>query len=288
MRFSSSKILTAIVAATLPLAATAYAQNAPKSEPVRIAFVGDSMADGLWQGVTRTIAKNSCLKAMIETHRFGQNGTGLTRLDKFNWPREVLNIGKRQKVDIYVVSVGLNDRNPIVDPAGKGAQYLSAEWPDAYRDKISTLLNNATSMKASVVWLGIPSLRDSASDKEAKEKNALYAETIKGLNDPSVRYVEPWRIKPEGEDPFATYGPGEDGKLIALRTADGSHFTPAGYDLLGAYLYPKIAESLRQRGVDVEKLCPAKSDANPDTKVDGKQDAKPEQKPERKPEAKPQ
>lgn len=270
MLLFQSKQFPLLFAATISLAVIAQAQNAPKQEPVRIAFVGDSMADGLWQGVTRVIAKNACLKALIDTQRFGQNGTGLTRLDKFNWPREVLSIGKRYKADIYVVSVGLNDRNPIIDPDGRDAQYKSEAWPEVYRDKIDKLLKSATSMKASVVWLGIPSLRDAASEKEAKEKNTLYAEAIKALNDPSVRYVEPWRIKPEGDDPFATYGPGEDGKLIALRTADGSHFTPAGYDLLGAYLFPKIVESLRQRGVDAEKLCPAKNDANPDTKADAK------------------
>jgi len=270
MNIFQSKQLPVLFAAVLSLASIAQAQNATKPEPVRIAFVGDSMADGLWQGVTRTIAKNSCLKALVETHRFGQNGTGLTRLDKFNWPREVLTIGKRYKIDMFVVSMGLNDRNPIVDPAGKNAQYRSNEWPEVYREKIETLLKNAVSLKASVVWLGIPSLRDAGAEKEAREKNALYAEAVKALSDPSVRYVDPWRIKQEGEDPFATYGPGEDGKLVALRTSDGSHFTPAGYDILGAYLYPKIVESLRQRGVDVEKLCPAKNDANPDTKTEAK------------------
>jgi len=266
MRVFQSKQFPVLFAAVFALAVVAQAQNAPKPDPIRIAFVGDSMADGLWQGVTRTIAKNSCLKAFIDTQRFGQNGTGLTRLDKFNWPRELVAIDKRYKAQIYVVSVGLNDRNPIHDPEGSDAQYRSKEWPDVYRDKVEKMIKSATGMKASVVWLGIPSLRDTASDKEAKEKNELYAAAIKALNDPSVRYVEPWRIKPEGDDPFSTYGPGEDGKLIALRTADGSHFTPAGYDLLGAYLYPKIVESLRQRGVDVDKLCPAKSEANPDTK----------------------
>ena len=266
MRFFQSRQLPVLFVVALWLSVAAQAQNAPKPEPIRIAFVGDSMADGLWQGVTRTIAKNACLKALIDTERFGKNGTGLTRLDKFNWPRELVAIDKRYKAQIYVVSVGLNDRNPIHDPDGKGAQYRSKEWPDVYREKIDKLLKSATGMKASVVWLGIPSLRDGPSDQEAKEKNELYAAAISALKDPSVRYVEPWRIKPEGDDPFSTYGPGEDGKLIALRTADGSHFTPAGYDLLGAYLYPKIVESLRQRGVDIDKLCPAKSEANPDTK----------------------
>lgn len=270
MRFISSRNFPVLFAVALSLAVVAQAQNAPAPEPIRIAFVGDSMADGLWQGVTRTIAKNSCLKPLIDTQRFGQNGTGLTRLDKYNWPREVLAIGKRYKADLYVVSMGLNDRNPILDPDGRNAQYRSAEWPEVYREKVERLLKNATSMKASVVWLGIPSLRDAASDKEAKEKNVLYAAAVAALNEPSIRYVDPWRIKPEGDDPFSTYGPGEDGKLIALRTPDGSHFTPAGYDLLGAYLYPKIVESLRQRGVDVEKLCPAKNEANPDTKTGAK------------------
>lgn len=270
MRFLPSKQFPVLIAAALSLGVAAHAQNGPKPEPVRIAFIGDSMADGLWQGVTRTIAKNACLKPLIETQRFGQNGTGLTRLDKFNWPREVLSIGNRYKADIYIVSMGLNDRNPIYDPDGRNAQYRSEAWPEVYREKIERLLKNATSMKASVIWLGIPSLRDTGADKEAKEKNALYAEAIKNLNDPAVRFVEPWRVKPEGDDPFATYGPGEDGKLIALRTADGSHFTPAGYDILGAYLFPKIVETLRQRGIDVEKLCPAKNDANPGTKAEAK------------------
>jgi hypothetical protein len=274
MRVFRSKQFPVLFAAVISLAVTAHAQIAPtpKQEPIRIAFVGDSMADGLRQGVARTIAKNSCLKSLIDTERFGKNGTGLTRLDKFNWPRELLAIGKRYKADIYVISVGLNDRNPIHDPDGRNAQYNSREWPEVYRDKIDKMLKSATGMKAGVVWLGIPSLRDSNADKEAKQKNALYAAAIVGLNDPSVRYIEPWRIKTDGEDPFSTYGPGEDGNLIALRTPDGSHFTPAGYDLLGAYLYPKIVETLRQRGIDIDKLCPAKSEANPDTKSGVKPD----------------
>lgn len=269
MHFFRSRQFPVLFAALMAFAVVAQAQNT-RPEPVRIAFVGDSMADGLWQGVTRHIAKNACLKAAIDTERFGKNGTGLTRLDKFNWPRELLNIGKRYKADLYVISMGLNDRNPIYDPDGKNAQIYSPEWPGAYRTIVERMVRNATSMKASVVWLGIPVLRDKGADKEAKEKNAIYAETIKALNEPSVRYVEPWRIKPEAEEVFSTYGPDEKGTLIALRAPDGSHFTPAGYDMLGTYLYPKIVESLRQRGIDVDKLCPVKDEANPGTRSEVK------------------
>lgn len=270
MRLFHSRQFPVLFAVAMAFVVVAQAQNTPKPEPIRIAFVGDSMADGLWQGVTRYIQRDPCRKALIDTRTFAKNGTGLTRLDKFNWPRELLAIDQRYKAQLYVISMGLNDRNPIYDPDGRNAQFNAKEWPEVYREKIDKLLQSAISMKASVVWLGIPSLRDPAADKEAKEKNALYAAAIAALNDPSIRYVEPWRIRPEGDDPFATYGPGENGTLIALRTADGSHFTPAGYDLLGAYLYPKIVESLRQRGIDLDKLCPAKDEANPGTKSDVK------------------
>jgi hypothetical protein len=267
MRFFQFRQLPVFFAALMVFAAPAQAQSA-KSEPIRIAFVGDSMADGLWQGVTRHIARNACLKSAIDTERFGKNGTGLTRLDKFNWPREVLSIGQRYKADVYVISTGLNDRNPIYDPDGKNAQIYSKEWPETYRAIVERMAKNATSMKASVIWLGIPALRDTTADKEARAKNAIYAEALKALNDPGVRYVEPWRLKPEGDDVFATYGPDEKGSLIALRAPDGSHFTPAGYDMLGAYLYPKIVETLRQRGIDIGKLCPAKEEPNPGMKPD--------------------
>ncbi len=248
------------------LGAGVIASYAQKPEQIRIAFVGDSMADGLWQGVTRHIARNSCLKERIDTERFGRNGTGLTRLDKFHWPRELLGIGSRYRPDLVVITVGLNDRNPIYDPDGGNAQIYSKEWPETYREKISKMLKSATAMKANVLWVGIPVLRDEKPDQEAKEKNGHYAAVIGALNNPSVRYVEPWRLKREGEDTFSTYGPDEKGALIALRASDGTHFTPAGYDMVGSYLYPKIVESLRQRGVDLDKLCPAKAEVKDETK----------------------
>jgi hypothetical protein len=270
MRAFASRYLPLVFTAAVSFAVFAQAQNAPKQEQIRIAFIGDSMANGLWQGVTRHIAKNPCLKALIDTERFGRNGTGLTRLDKFNWPREVISISNSYRPQLYIITMGLNDRNPIRDPDGKSAQIYSKEWPEVYAEKIDKMLKSAVDMKASVLWLGIPALRDTKADQEARDKNNLYDVTIASRANPSIRYVQPWQIKPEDQnEAFSTYGPDEKGSLIAIRTADGTHFTPAGYDIVGAYLFPKIAESLKQRGIDLEKLCPP-GEANPATKSDVK------------------
>ena len=58
------------------------AQAEPKA---KIAFVGDSTADGLWGGVTRLVPHDSCLKGNVELGRFAKNSTGLTRPDRFDW-----------------------------------------------------------------------------------------------------------------------------------------------------------------------------------------------------------
>src|ERR1700740_558527 len=56
------------------------ARAVPANE-IRIAFIGDSMSDGIWGGIVRATAKENCLKFTFG--RYGENGTGLTWTDMF-------------------------------------------------------------------------------------------------------------------------------------------------------------------------------------------------------------
>ena len=102
----------AIFAAAL-LAGSDFAAAAPA--PIRIAFVGNSMADGLWGAMFRRLGKDKCLAERLKLTRHGKNGTGLTRLDQFNWPAEVATLAEVPGVDLFVGSFGINDRQPIVE-----------------------------------------------------------------------------------------------------------------------------------------------------------------------------
>src|SRR5262245_17833775 len=73
-----------LAAGTAATAQTAPANPDPK---VKIAFVGDSLADGIWGGTAALAPRNACLKG-VELGRFAKNSTGLTRPDKFSWPDE--------------------------------------------------------------------------------------------------------------------------------------------------------------------------------------------------------
>src|SRR6202030_4383244 len=108
-----------ILSLILPLAATpcraAAAAVAEASSKIKIAFAGDSIVDNYWSGIGRIIDANQCLKNTVELGRFAKNGTGLSRGDRVYWPREIRRIGDAFRPTLSVVSIGLNDRQFIVD-----------------------------------------------------------------------------------------------------------------------------------------------------------------------------
>jgi hypothetical protein len=42
---------------------------------------------------------------------------------------------------------------------------------------------------------------------------------------------------------------------VQIRSTDGEHFTVAGEDLVGAYLYPKIVAAFEQMGLRLDRAC---------------------------------
>jgi uncharacterized protein len=245
-----------VLAVATPVLAQGPSQQAGNGE-IRIAFAGDSMADGMWGGLVRATSNDACLKGHFTLGRFGENGTGLTRADKFNWGEETKKIVSTFAPDLLITSFGLNDRQGVVEPDKVTRVELGgAEWPKRYSAHISSVLAEGSVGKAGLLWVGLPVLRDKVSQTDAQEKNRLYLENVQSFNSPKVRFVEPWRLAPEGEDTFKPFGAGLSGETVALRSTDGIHFTSAGYDLVAAYLLPRIVAHLEAQGVAVPHPCP--------------------------------
>ena len=221
----------------------------------RIAFAGDSIVDNYWEGILRVISANACLKTSVELGRFARNGTGLTRGDKLFWPREVRRIGETFKPDLFVLSVGLNDRQFIVDGNGARTAWGAPDWTDKYRSLIIEFLNGAAASKAGVLIVGLPVVRDGVENADLQGKNKMFAEAVAAIGAPNIKYVEPWRLKPDGVDAFASYGPDRNGRTVQIRSTDGEHFTVAGEDLVAAYLYPKIVAAFQQLGMRLDRAC---------------------------------
>ena len=236
----------AIAIATRPAAAQP-AVPTPSAPRTKVAFVGDSTGDGLWGGMTELTLRNACLKTNVELGRFAKNSTGLTRPDRFNWATEAARIADTFKPALYMMSLGLNDRQSVVEN-GQVTLENSPAYPAKYKERVTAVLKVVAAANTSLLWVGLPAMR-AAADKDARLKNKYFAEAIAEFGVAGIQYVEPWKLNPEAEeDKFASYGPDINGRIVQLRQSDGEHFTPAGDLLVAVYLLPKMFASLTERG----------------------------------------
>jgi uncharacterized protein len=268
-RFLCARILCTLAAAvvlalaagaaisTLGLARGAAAESESK---FRIAFVGDSIADGYWEGVSVTAGHDPCLKSQLEFGRFAKNSTGLTRPDRLDWAVELRHVAESFKPRLFVMSLGLNDRQSVVEHS-QITMDDSPLYDDKYKERVTAVLKNAAAAKAALLWIGLPAMRLPATDKDTRAKNRLFEDAITAFGDPDIEYVEPWRLSPSGADSFASYGPDQIGHMVQIRTPDGEHFTVAGEMLTAAYLLPRIVATVtRISAQDGVPLC-AKNEA---------------------------
>jgi hypothetical protein len=231
----------------------AAAAGVEASGKIRIAFAGDSIVDNYWSGIERIVDANPCLKNTIELGRFARNGTGLTRGDRVYWPREIRRIDEVFNPTLSVVSIGLNDRQFIVDGSGARSAWGAPDWTDKYRHEVLEFLKAAVATKAVVLMVGMPAMRETVDNADIDGKNAMFAEAVAALGDPNLHYIEPWRLHAAGPETFTSYGPDKSGRLVQIRTPDGQHFTVAGEDLAAGYLFPKIVEALDAAGKNLDQ-----------------------------------
>jgi hypothetical protein len=231
-----------------------FARAAP--ETVRIAFVGDSMADGLWGSMFRRLGKDKCLAERLKLIRHAKNGTGLTRLDQFNWVDEVAKLADDPGVDLFVGSFGINDRQSIVERDKTHSKYGSPEFDVRYQAIVVDLVNNAIAKGGSMLVLGLPVMLDADANSDAIAKNKLFAAAVATVASPRATYAPPWTSGP-APDAYKPFLPNAKNAMIQVRATDGIHFTTAGYDMVLDTFYPAILASLKQRGRDLDSECPS-------------------------------
>jgi hypothetical protein len=241
-------------AALSAISGPAVAAAAEKTHQVRIAFVGDSMADGLWGAMFRRVGKDKCLAQRIALLRRARNGTGLARMDQFNWVEQIRTIAKNNSVDLFVGSFGINDRQGIVEPAKKRIEFGTPEFDDRYKAIVTDAVRAALAEGSSMLIVGLPVILDSAANADAAGKNRIYEAALQEMDSDRAAYVPPWQST-SGGDQFKPYLPNAAGTIVQVRAQDGVHFTPEGYDMVMNALYPAIDAALRRRGEDLATEC---------------------------------
>ena len=251
MRWSASWLAGLVMVSVSGLVTPVIAQP----EPPHLAFVGDSMSDGLWGGFIRLATKNACLSS-ISYERHGKNGIGLVRMDQADLVRDFLSIvQKTASPKVIVLSVGLNDRQDAWFGDRTRIPYGSEDWTVFYKNRLTQMMEAAEAADHGLVILGLPVLRVAKANEDALAKNKLLADVVKAYGKPSIVFLPSPLDPAEGAQAFKSYDR-IAGSLVQMRASDGVHFTQAGYDYLTQSLLSAILAVMQQKGWTPAGPCP--------------------------------
>jgi uncharacterized protein len=228
--------------------------SAVQAAPATIAFVGDSMADGLWGAFFRMTGNQHCSADELALIRDARNGSGLARPDHFDWTTELDSIIAKSPPTLVFASIGLNDHQDLVMPDKSKARLGTDAWLAQYRKNVDDFYAHAGAGGAQVLIIGLPNLRDPKADAHAQLVNGIYEEEAEGEKSIDVTFVSPWTMKND-DGSFASFGPNLAGQTVQIRAPDGVHFTQAGYDVLAKYLEPSLSKALGAAHAPLSDNC---------------------------------
>jgi hypothetical protein len=197
-----------------------YITPFPKGDRYRIVVLGDSFADGLWDGLNRAFQDDTDLEFVNRS----KAGTGLARLDNYNWYAELNKILKDDTYQIAVVMLGAYDDRPI----RQGQEWLKVgteAWRQAYGARVEKFIKRLRAANIAVYWVGLPIMRSPSQSNDAHKLNDVFREKafING-----AKYIDTWDGFADDGGRFSAYGPDMSGQATRLRADDGVHFTMRG------------------------------------------------------------
>lgn len=249
-------MLSRVIAGCLLFALLGWGMRpAVADEPrkVVIAIIGDSMADGLWGGMFRALHTDPA----YSLPRLGKNGAGLNHLAKYDWVAGVQQVIDKEKPDIVVMSIGLNDRGSFI---GDGAiLFGTPAWKTAYTGRVDAIMTALKKANIPTYWLGFPVVRDEQARADYAILNEIYKDRAAAFGH---TYLPMWTLA-GAEGSYEASLTDASGNRHALRIEDGIHYTPYGYDLLAEKLRAALEPKIKSLTAAAPSPAPA-SAAKPD------------------------
>jgi hypothetical protein len=199
-----------------------------------VLLLGDSMMRLPGQAMERELAR----LPGIEAHSFSGIGTGLARLDAFDWLGKIDELCAEHRPKVAVVALGANDRQPMKLPGlGEVVQPGSAQWNEEYAARIGQAMDRLAAGGCDrIIWLLLPPMRDSVVDAFAQNVNqAIGAEAARRPGVTAHDFTPLVADRRTGGYTDRIMDP-QTAAAIRVRDPDGIHLTPDGARLLATAL----------------------------------------------------
>jgi len=231
------RLLTIGGLAVLTAAWVGVAQDQPKpaapaperSERGPVLMVGDSMMRLLSVAFEKEFRKRG-----IEAASFASLGSGLVRLDAFDWYAKIAALMEEHAPGTVIVVLGTNDDQALLGENGIQIAKGSAEWDDAYSERLARVMDLFVEKGARrVIWILQPDMKQEAQQRYAQRLNGLIARAAQPR--PAVTLFDSRAVLSRRPDaPYAATLVDGDGQMVQVRDPDGVHLSRAGAERLAA------------------------------------------------------
>jgi hypothetical protein len=197
-------------------------------DPLRIWIGGDSLAGSLGPALGELTADTG---VALPTYDY-RTSSGLASPGFFDWPEEAIEEMEIVDPEIVVFIIGANDSGYVRStPLGEDGE---PAWRAAYAQLVSQMLDVFAVDGRAVYWVGSPTLKDEDKNDDVKQINDVAREVVGQRA--RATYVDAFELFSEDGEYTPTL-PGSDGRDVRVRTHDGIHFSPAGAELLGEFVF---------------------------------------------------
>ena len=231
------------IAAVTPTPAPAPRASEPampdKGGGPRVLFAGDSMMKGVAPFAIAQIRK-------IHPEGFysdqSKQSTGLTARRYFDWPARIREEVGKHRFDTLVVFLGPNDPWDIVED-GKRHLFPSDNWVEKYRARVAEIMAFCKQNRVQVIWIGLPNMRNERTRQGAVVENRIFSEEARRFG---FTYLSTEELFGSLDEPFRKHIDDPQKGQLAVRTNDGTHFTPTGLRMISARLVEAITTGRTQ------------------------------------------
>jgi lysophospholipase L1-like esterase len=208
------------------------------AHPLVLLDIGDSIGEDLGFGVGDVFSGDSYVHVLQE----GQVDTGLVQQNYYNWPGHLqLELNKFHPGAVVIMMGANDDQNMNVN--GQVYTPLSSGWVAAYTKRVQYLMEESLAAGARVIWVGLPPMGGgNITNAFVKRVNTIFE--TQAHHHPGVTFVPSWSLfaGPKGQfEEFLKI----NGSEVQVRTSDGLHLDPAGWDLLANALIQPMEHAWR-------------------------------------------
>lgn len=179
------------------------------------------LGDSLMQGVGIRIC-NHLRKEKIKCQNLAKQSTGLLRKKYYDYAKVLNESLKSSDIKNIVILVGVNDLWST-NNKGKVLKFGDLEWKKFYKTRIEELIKIAKKYEANMFWYELPVVKNNEQNTKVKVLNEIFYEFSS-----SYHLIKLNPVLTKHFDYYLKI----DGKSKRIRSNDGIHFTPTGYELI--------------------------------------------------------